>query len=108
MPAYDSYVADRMAKPEYRRIKIGLDRVERALGAIASRSRHMYKPQMLTELGYVMDKLHEVETMAEKIDDALVWEYVTDYIEMLVDIRRHMVAELRWELQSESNCKASA
>jgi hypothetical protein len=108
MPAYDSYVADRMAKPEYRRIKIGLDRVERTLGAIASRSQHMYKPQMLTELGHVLEKLQEVEMLAEKIDDALVWEFVIDYIEMLVDVRRHMVAELRWELQTEQNCQASA
>jgi hypothetical protein len=108
MPAYDSYVADRMAKPEYKRIMIGLDRVERSLGAIASGSQHMYKPQMLTELGHVLDKLHEIEMLAEKIDDTLVWEYIIDYIEMLVDVRRHMVAELRWELQSEDNCRASA
>ncbi len=108
MPAYDSYVADRMAKPEYRRIKIGLDRVERSLGAIASRNQHLYKPQTLAELGHVLDKLHEIEMLAEKIDDTLVWEYIIDYIEMLVDVRRHMVAELRWELQSENNCQASA
>ena len=108
MPAYDSYVADRMAQPEYKRIKIGLDRVERTLGIIASRSQHMYKPQALAELGHVMVKLHEVEALAEQIDDALVWEYITDYIEMLVDIRRYMVAELRWELQSDQNCRAEA
>jgi hypothetical protein len=108
MPAYDSYVADRIMKPEYKRIKIGLDRVERTLGAIASRSQHMYKLQTLTELGHVLETLHEVEKLAENIDDPLVWEYIIDYIEMLVDIRRHMVAELRWELQSDQNCRAEA
>ncbi len=108
MPAYDHYVIDQMTKPEYRRIKIGLDRVERSLGAIASGCRPVSREQMLTELGYVLARLQEVETLAEKVEDTVFWEYVIDHIEMLEDIRRHMVAELRWELQSDRHCPVEA
>jgi hypothetical protein len=108
MPAYDSYVADRMEKPEYRRIIIGLRRVERTLGAIASDGHTRNGEQTLRELDFVLEKLQETESLAEKIDDSLVWEYVLDHIDMLASIRRHMVAEIRWELQSESNCPVSA
>ncbi len=104
MPAYDSYVTEKMAKPEYRRIKIGLDRVERSLGAIASRISYMSKEQTLTELMYVLGKLQETEMLAEKVDDAILWEFIVDYVEMLEDIRRHMVAEVRWELESDRRC----
>ena len=108
MPAYDDYVIDQLMKPEYRRIKIGLDRVERSLGAISSSCRNTSREQMLTELGYVLARLQEVEMLAEKVEDTVFWEYIIDHIEMLADIRRHMVAELRWEVQSNRNCPVEA
>jgi HPt (histidine-containing phosphotransfer) domain-containing protein len=108
MPAYDSYVAAQLEKPEYRRIAIGLRRAERSIGAIASAVTCMSREQALRELNYVLEKLQETEGLAEKIDDGLVWEYVTDYIDTLAAVRRHMVAEIRWELQSRSHCPASA
>ena len=108
MPAYDSYVIEQMMKPEYRRIKIGLDRVERSLGAIASGCRHTSREQLLTELGYVLARLQEVEMLAEKVEDTVFWESIIDHIEMLEDIRRHMAAELRWEMQSERHCPVEA
>jgi hypothetical protein len=108
MPAYDSYVAGEMEKPKYRRISIGLRRVERTLGAIASDGHSRNRELTLRELDFVLEKLQETESLAEKIDDSLVWEYVLDHIDMLAAIRRHMVAEIRWELQSESNCPVSA
>jgi hypothetical protein len=108
MPAYDSYVASQLEKPKYRRIIIGLRRVERTLGAIASDGHARNGEQTLRELDFLLEKLQETESLAEKIDDGLVWEYVLDHIDMLAAIRRHMVAEIRWELQSESKCQASA
>jgi peptidyl-tRNA hydrolase len=108
MPAYDSYVAEQLGKPQYRRIKIGLDRVERSLEAIASYGNCRNREQVLRELDYVLEKLQETESLAEKIDDSLVWEYILDYIDTLAAIRRHMVAEIRWELQSENKTQASA
>lgn len=108
MPAYDSYVNDQMRKPQYRRIKIGLDRVERIIGSIASGCQHTSREQTLKELDYVLGKLQEIERLAEKIEDSLVWEYVLDHIDLLVAIRRHMVAEIRWELQSDLNCPVEA
>ncbi len=108
MPAYDSYVAGQIERPEYRRIVIGLRRVERALGAIASDGHSRNRELTLRELDFVLEKLQETESLAEKIDDSLVWEYVLDHIDMLAAIRRHIVAEIRWEIQSESNCQASA
>jgi hypothetical protein len=108
MPAYDSYVASQMERPKYRRINIGLRRVERTLGAIASDGHYRNREQTLRELDHLLEKLQEMESLAEKIDDGLVWEYVLDHIDMLAAVRRHMVAEIRWELQSESNCQVSA
>jgi hypothetical protein len=108
MPAYDSYVAEQLGKPQYRRIKIGLSLVERSLGAIAAYSHCKNREQTLKELDYVLEKLQETESQAEKIDDSLVWEYVLDHIDMLAAVRRHMVAEIRWELQSDQNCHAEA
>jgi hypothetical protein len=108
MPAYDSYVAVEMEKPKYRRITIGLCRVERTLGAIASDSHSRNRELTLRELDFVLEKLQGTEALAEKIDDGLVWEYVLDHIDMLAAIRRHIVAEIRWELQSEQNCRVEA
>jgi hypothetical protein len=108
MPAYDSYVAGQMGMPKYRRITIGLRRVENTLEAIASEGYYKNREQVLNELGYLLEKLHETEALAEKIDDDLMREYVLDHIDMLAAVRRHMVAEIRWEMQSESNCQVSA
>ena len=108
MPAYDSYVAGQMDTPKYRRITIGLRRVEKTLESIASEGHYQNREQILKELEHLLEKLQETETLAEKIDDDLVWEYVLDHIDMLTAIRRHMVAEIRWEIQSDSNCQVSA
>jgi hypothetical protein len=108
MPAYDSYIASQIELPEYRRIAIGLRRVENTLETIASEGHYENRQQVLSELSHLLEKLHETETLAEKIDDDLMWEYVLDHIDMLVAVRRHMVAEIRWEMQSESNCQVSA
>ena len=108
MPAYDSYVAGQMERPRYRRINIGLRRVERTLGAIASGGPGRNREQTLKELDYVLEKLQEMEALAEKIDDSLVWEYLLDHIDMLAAVRRHIVAEIRWEVQAEQNYQEPA
>ena len=108
MPAYDSYVAGQMERPGYRRINIGLRRIERTLAAIASGSPGRNREQTLKELDYVLEKLQEMEALAEKVDDSLVWEYLLDHIDMLAAVRRHIVAEIRWEVRAEQNCQEPA
>jgi hypothetical protein len=108
MPAYDSYVDEQLVKPQYRRIKISLRIVERSLGAIASYGPCRNREQTLRELDYVLEKLQETESLAEKIDDVLVWEYVLVQINTLAAMRRHMVADTRWDLQSENQSQAPA
>ena len=107
MPAYDDYVADRMMKPEYRRLKIGLDRMERTVLKIAAGHGFTSRGQALAELDEVLKKLQEIEMQAENIEDSLVWEHVVDRVDELVGIRRHLVAEIRWEVQADQNCKAT-
>jgi len=108
MSAYDNYVSEEMMKPDYRRIKIGLDRMERSVISIASSWGHTSRAQALAELDEVLRKLQEIEVQAENVRDSLVWEHIIDRIDVLASLRRHLVAELRWEVQSEQNCQAHA
>jgi hypothetical protein len=64
MPAYDEYVSREMEKPEYRRIKIGLDRMERVVVKIMSSPEWTSRGQVLAELDEVLRKLQEIEMLA--------------------------------------------
>lgn len=108
MPAYDNYVAGEMEKREYKRIKIGLDRLERTVLRIAAGCGYTSRGQALVELDEVLRKLQEIEAQAENVKDCLVWEHMLDRIDVIGAIRRHLVAEIRWEVQSDLNSPASA
>lgn len=108
MPAYDEYVSTEMEKPEYRRIKIGLDRMERVVVKIMSGPGGTSRGQILAELDEVLRKLQEIEMLAENVRDIIVWEHILDRIDMIVAIRRHLAAEIRWEMQAEQNSQEPA
>ncbi|HUL61842.1 MAG TPA: hypothetical protein VLT35_02165 [Methanocella sp.] len=108
MPAYYEYVAGEMQKPEYRRIKIGLDRMERIVLRIAAGQGFTSRGQALAELDEVLRKLQEIEAQAEHVKDSLVWEHILDRIDVITAIRRHLVAEIRWEVQSNQNTQVYA
>jgi hypothetical protein len=108
MPAYEEYVSTEMEKPEYRRIRIGLDRLERTVLNIMSGQEGITRGHALLVLDEVLRKLQEIETLADGVEDSFVWEHILDRIDMIVAIRRHLVAEIRWEIQSDEKCRASA
>ncbi len=108
MPTYDTYVAEEMQKPEYRRVKIGLDRMERIVLRVAAGHGHTSRGQALSELDEVLRKLQEIEAQAEHVKDSYVWEHILERVDVLNTIRRHLVAEIRWEVQSDQNSQAYA
>ncbi len=108
MPAYEAYVLTEMEKPEYQRIRIGIDRMERTVMEIMSEQGQIDRGQALAELDEVLQKLQEIETLAESIEDNFVWEHILDRIDLITAIRRYLVAEIKWEIQSDRKCHASA
>jgi hypothetical protein len=108
MPAYDEYVSSEMEKPEYRRIRIGLDRLERIIVKIMAGQGCISRGQSLSELDEVLRKLQEIEVLAENVRDIIMWEHILDRIDLVIAVRRHLVAEIRWEIQSERKCQESA
>jgi hypothetical protein len=108
MPAYEAYVLTEMDKPEYQRIRIGVDRLERTVMKIMSEQGQIDRGQALAELDEVLRKLQEIETLAERIEDDFIWEHILDRIDLITAIRRYLVAEIKWEIQSDRKCRASA
>jgi hypothetical protein len=52
------------------------------------------------ELGNLLDRLHELETDTETIEDVFLREYIYEQLDMIASIRRSLAEEVRWDVES--------
>jgi len=97
---YGEYVADQIEMPQYRRLFISISRMMRVTTVVGNSWRSNSRSQALSELTEVMKKLHEIETEAEKIEDAMVREHVIDLVGMISEMRRSIAEEIRWDVEA--------
>jgi prephenate dehydrogenase len=99
--AYDRYLAEKLSAPEYRRIMIGLGRVTRSLTHIWNSWPIASRAQSLDELEQALLRLHDLELLAEKVDDAFVRGHILDRLEELAMLRRSVAEDIRWDVKSK-------
>ncbi len=52
------------------------------------------------ELENLLDRLHEIENDAEKIEDVFLREYIYEHLDMMAGARRSLAEEIRWDMES--------
>jgi len=98
--AYENYAKDRLGKPEYRRMRISLDRLARTLAVIETSWLHASRHHAIRELENVLIRQHEVEMDAENIEDVFLRGYIHEQLDMIGAARRSLAEEVRWDIES--------
>ncbi|HIH45411.1 MAG TPA: hypothetical protein HA257_10210 [Candidatus Methanoperedenaceae archaeon] len=98
--ALESYAAGELRKPEFRRIRIGIDRMSRSMALIEQSWRNARRQHSLGELASILTRLHEIELDAETIKDAQLRAYVHEKLGSIASARRFLAEEVRWDVES--------
>lgn len=98
--AYEKYARERLRKPEYQRLKIGLERLNRTLVLIESSWRRVSRHLTLKELENLLTWQHEIENNAESIEDVFLRGYICEQLDMIASARRFIAEEVRWDIES--------
>ncbi len=101
--AYENYAKDRLGKPEYRRMRISLERLARTLAVIETSWQRAGRHHALRELENVLTRQHEVERDAENIEDVYLRGYIHEQLDIVAAARRFLAEEVRWDIESSKN-----
>ncbi len=93
---------EKFKRPEYRRIKIGLERLDRILIILENSWQRTGRQHSIKELGNLLILLHELENGTEGIEDVFLREYIYVQLDMIADKRRSLVEEVRWDIESNN------
>ncbi|MCX9083114.1 MAG: hypothetical protein OIN83_13065 [Candidatus Methanoperedens sp.] len=89
-----------MARPEFHRIRIGLERLRRSLSTIAGSWQRTGRQHTQTELGNILSRQHEIENEAENIEDMYLREYIYEQLDIASCARRSLAQDVRWDIQA--------
>ncbi len=89
-----------MGKPEYRRMRISLERLARTLAVIETSWQLAGRHHALRELENVLTRQHEVERDAENIEDMFLRGYIHEQLDIVAATRRSLAEEVRWDIES--------
>ena len=89
-----------MEKPQFHRIRIGLERLRRSLSTIEGSWQRTDRNHAQKELGNILVRQHEIENDAENIDDMYLREYIYEQLDIAAIARRSLAEEIRWDLQA--------
>jgi hypothetical protein len=98
---YGNYARERLRRPEYHRIRIGLARLNRTLALIEDGWQRTSRHHALRELENALNRQHEIEKEAENIEDLFLRGYVYEQLDMIAGARRSLAEEVRWDVESE-------
>lgn len=98
---YENYARERLRRPEYHRIRIGLARLNRSLGLIEGSWQRTSRHHALRELENMLSWQHEIEKDAENIEDLFLRGYIYEQLDMIAGARRSLAEEVRWDIESE-------
>ncbi len=98
--AYEDHAKGKLRKPEYQRIRISLERLARSLTLIEGSWQRTNRYHAQKELGNMLNRLHELETDVETIEDVFLREYIYEQFDMIASTRRSLAEEVRWDVES--------
>jgi hypothetical protein len=101
--AYGKYANDRLKRPEFRRMKISLDRLARTIYMVESSWQQKNRRQAIGELENVLVRQHELEKEVEKIYDIFIRGYIYEKLDNIASSRRSLIEEIKWDIESEKN-----
>jgi len=98
--AYENYAKERLKRPEFHRIRIGLERLTRSLSIIEGSWQRTGRQHAQKELGNILSRQHEIENEAENIEDMYLREYIYEQLDMIAAARRSLAQDVRWDIQA--------
>jgi len=98
--AYENYAKERLKRPEFHRIRIGLERLNRSLSIIEESWQRTGRQHAQKELGNILIRKHEIENEAENIEDMYLREYIYEQLDMIAAARRSLAQDVRWDIQA--------
>ncbi len=97
---YENYAKERLGRPEFHRIRIGLERLNRSLSIIEESWQRTGRLHAQRELGNILGRQHEIENEAENIEDIYLREYIYEQLDMASVKRRYLAQDVRWDIQA--------
>ena len=101
---YENYAKERLKRPEFHRIRIGLERLKRSLSIIQESWQRTGRQHAQRELGNSLSRQHEIENDAENIEDMYLREYIYEQLDIAASARRSLAQDVRWDLQVSKRC----
>ncbi|MDP3104801.1 MAG: hypothetical protein Q8M95_09360 [Candidatus Methanoperedens sp.] len=89
-----------MRRPEYRRMKINLERMNRTLAMVENSWLGTSRQHGLKELENLLDRQHELEKETEGIEDVFLREYIYEQLDTIAAVRRSLASDVRWDIES--------
>lgn len=99
--AYEHYAEGKFKIPEYRRMKISLDRLNRTLVLLENSWQQTERRLSRTELENLLNRVHEIEKETEGIEDVFLREYIYGQLDVIAATRRYLLEEVRWDIESD-------
>ena len=99
--AYENYAKERLKRPEFHRIRIGLERLKRSLSIIQESWQRTGRQHAQRELGNSLSRQHEIENEAETIEDMYLREYIYEQLDITASARRSLAEEIRWDIEAK-------
>ena len=89
-----------MGRPEFHRIRIGLERLKRSLSIIQESWQRTGRQHAQRELENILVRQHEIENEAENIEDMYLREYIYEQLDIAANARRSLAQDVRWDSQA--------
>jgi hypothetical protein len=87
-----------LERPQFHRIRIGLERLRRSLSTIAGSWQRTDRNHSQKELGNILSRQHEIENDAENVEDIYLREYIYEQLDIAAVARRSLAEEIRWDI----------
>jgi len=94
-----------LERPEYHRIRIGLERLRRSLSTIAGSWQRTDRNHAQKELGNILSRQHEIENDTETIEDMYLREYIYEQLDIAATARRSLAEEIRWDIEANREAR---
>ena len=84
-------------------MKINIERINRTLATVENSWLGASRHHALKELENLLDRQHELEKETEGIEDVFLREYIYEQLDTIAAVRRTLVSDVRWDIESNKN-----
>ncbi|MFZ3168781.1 MAG: hypothetical protein WA130_14285 [Candidatus Methanoperedens sp.] len=100
VPTYEQYSKEKLRQQEYRKLRIGLERLNRSLALIEGSWQRTNRRNTLYELENILKRQHEIENETENIKDVFLRGYIHEQLDSITFVRRNLAEEVKWEIEA--------